>query len=755
MAEPLSADQQELVRQAVQSQALKDMLTVGGIGLAGGVATRGLLGLLSRPVPSMVNRGPGPSVVTIPTPVYTSAADQKRAIKTAYAREDWPLYYPGLVTAGLGGAIGGFGLMNHLMNSKTKSDLKAEEDAARAEYQQALLDQYNPRDLPVAARIPVSTLPQVQKAMKQAPSSLPDPTGSSSVPALKMAEAPGEMKSGPPSGPGSYEAAIGFQSPATQQWGASPRAGGYVSSLWAGLGKNLIPPVPRPEGLPYHSTAENFVPPTEADAVGLGASKGLHGPSPTAAKPGPVDGESAGDAKEYTLGTTGRVLEWLSRNRDAVLAGGGVAALGLGAYGLNQLLRSKPKPHAKSATKVASSEVLDELEVLAEAVEKKASVLGFEAPSWGQLQGMYGAYAIPAAAASGLLAYNHFRSRSTNTLLEKALKERERQRWASRPPEIYAVPQPVHLEGGHLTETESKKMPELAALKAASVKSAIYDGALLGGVIGGAAAPPGNAWRGVGRGAALGAATNLGAAVGAGGGALTGALGGDTLGRLIGGPDGARFGGLAGLGLGAVLGGVGGGVGTFRLLKQPIWNRPWKGEEKPQPKNVKDPEKSASLLGGTGLAGGLGAAASSIKPALGGLKAPALPAPQPVAAPLPAVPPGVMKTVPEPAPGQPGWQHQVDGLGSQMAGIGKDVFGGVTGFPSRYSSGHYPHGTPLPGVMKDKDKYAYRPGGVGYYKLPPPPGPIESKLSPDSYVPTPPAASPLGKGWQGNAARGK
>jgi hypothetical protein len=176
----------------VTGQAANDILTVGGLGLAGGLAVRGAMGLpgfFGRRPSKTLDRGPGPSIVTVPTPVYATAADQNRAarlkmaspsiLKTAFGRGDIPWYYPGMAVAGLGGAAGGYGLMIHIMNSKEKSDLQSEEEVARQEYQKAMLEQYDPKLLPTADRVPLSTLPKVQKELSTAPA----------MPALKMASA--------------------------------------------------------------------------------------------------------------------------------------------------------------------------------------------------------------------------------------------------------------------------------------------------------------------------------------------------------------------------------------------------------------------------------------------------------------------------------------------------------------------------------------------------------------------------------------
>ena len=169
-----------------EQNALRDILTVGGLGAAAGVGVAGLTGLPSffgRPKPKVDPRSTMQSVVAIPTPVYATEADQRRAthLKTAYAqsRGDLPYYYPGMIAAGLAGAGGGYGIMNHFLKTKAKSDMRADEDDAQAEYQKAMLEQYDPKLLPTADRVPVSDLSQVQKQL--ATPSLPRPRSTCSI----------------------------------------------------------------------------------------------------------------------------------------------------------------------------------------------------------------------------------------------------------------------------------------------------------------------------------------------------------------------------------------------------------------------------------------------------------------------------------------------------------------------------------------------------------------------------------------------
>ena len=61
----------------------------------------------------------------------------------------------------------------------------------------------------------------------------------------------------------------------------------------------------------------------------------------------------------------------------------------------------------------------------------------------GQLANMYGWWAVPAALAGGTAAYNWQSGRGRRALLDKALKERERERQRYSPPELLAMPMPV------------------------------------------------------------------------------------------------------------------------------------------------------------------------------------------------------------------------------------------------------------------------------------------------------------------------
>lgn len=230
------------IEDAIKNDALKDILTVGGMAAAGGIGARGLLGLrymFGRRKPNLT-RALGPTVLSVPTPVYANAQDEARAQKYAGVLDDvnkgfsgmhakvesmypgvtsgkttnhaglanaasiagsiakplaigagayglyralkpkpkpipaaektaaphilsdrteLPWYYPGVTMAGVGGLAGGYKLMDYLMDKKRKADLADETEEAKAQYHQAMLDQYNPASVPAAGVVPDFPVP--------------------------------------------------------------------------------------------------------------------------------------------------------------------------------------------------------------------------------------------------------------------------------------------------------------------------------------------------------------------------------------------------------------------------------------------------------------------------------------------------------------------------------------------------------------------------------------------------------------------
>lgn len=140
---------------AIKAEAMRQILTVLGIGTAAGASARGIMGLPglfgSRVASKRVSSVPVPT----PYPVYVDEKERKKALqKSAEGAEKvnelwW--YYPGMAAAGLGGLVGGHKLMDWLVTSKRRRDFESELEEAKGKYRKALLGQYDP------ARVPVKT----------------------------------------------------------------------------------------------------------------------------------------------------------------------------------------------------------------------------------------------------------------------------------------------------------------------------------------------------------------------------------------------------------------------------------------------------------------------------------------------------------------------------------------------------------------------------------------------------------------------
>lgn len=94
----------------------------------------------------------------------------------------------------------------------------------------------------------------------------------------------------------------------------------------------------------------------------------------------------------------------------------------------------------------ADPDLAEDLDALSEFV--KTAALPDWMPNWlkgklGLATNMYLPIAGMLALTAGLGAYHYAKRRSPEERLAKAIKQRERLRWAVRPPEIYAVPEPL------------------------------------------------------------------------------------------------------------------------------------------------------------------------------------------------------------------------------------------------------------------------------------------------------------------------
>lgn len=144
----------------------------------------------------------------------------------------------------------------------------------------------------------------------------------------------------------------------------------------------------------------------------------------------------------------------------------GLAGVGLGWKGADMVLDSRRKAEREKELEAARSQFHDallsqydaplaqgemtakvaadrelgrELDALFATFEKTATLA-----DWGgTAAGAYGTYATLAALLGGTWAYDKAQKRSRRSVLESALKKRQRNQFAQSPTEIYAVPEPV------------------------------------------------------------------------------------------------------------------------------------------------------------------------------------------------------------------------------------------------------------------------------------------------------------------------
>jgi len=142
----------------------------------------------------------------------------------------------------------------------------------------------------------------------------------------------------------------------------------------------------------------------------------------------------------------------------------GMGGLGLGWHGMGKLLTALREHQGKIELESARSDFRDamlsqydrpgerrkaagdeatlgtDLDQLYDAAEKQAVDMG----EWARyLTNYYGLYAAPAAALAGIGAYNITKKRSRRSVLDQALKQRQRERAEGAPSELYAMPVPV------------------------------------------------------------------------------------------------------------------------------------------------------------------------------------------------------------------------------------------------------------------------------------------------------------------------
>lgn len=161
----------ELAQAQVKRDALNDILATGL--LAGGLGV-GFRALQSRQNLFSGTPAADESDASLPLsqplqvqmPIYDSKQDKKTSDKNvkalnksagwwkeffgggfANSKEQIPYYYPGMIGAGLAGGWGGYHLADRLIQKKKKQDVQSELDAARQEYQKALLSNFDPKKI--------------------------------------------------------------------------------------------------------------------------------------------------------------------------------------------------------------------------------------------------------------------------------------------------------------------------------------------------------------------------------------------------------------------------------------------------------------------------------------------------------------------------------------------------------------------------------------------------------------------------------
>lgn len=128
----------------LRSQALSNLSRTLLVGLGAGAALRGVKGLANLSGPKLTANTMSPAFVQVPYP----EKDEKQASLGNFLSGDsassvWgiPWFMPAVTAAGLGGTLGGYSLMNRLINKRRETDRKSEQSDAVQEFEQAMLDQ--------------------------------------------------------------------------------------------------------------------------------------------------------------------------------------------------------------------------------------------------------------------------------------------------------------------------------------------------------------------------------------------------------------------------------------------------------------------------------------------------------------------------------------------------------------------------------------------------------------------------------------
>lgn len=136
---------QQATSQKLREQALQNALSMGLVGTGAGMAGRGFFGLLE-----LIRRNASKPPRSVPTPVPIDLPLEENESKIAgvadFLRGDYaqsisgvPWAVPAAVGAGGAGLVGGWSLMDYLLDKRRKGDLDAELEKAKSEYESALI----------------------------------------------------------------------------------------------------------------------------------------------------------------------------------------------------------------------------------------------------------------------------------------------------------------------------------------------------------------------------------------------------------------------------------------------------------------------------------------------------------------------------------------------------------------------------------------------------------------------------------------
>lgn len=123
------------------------LLTGAGVGMAG----RGLLGVLQLTKRNLSPpQGLGGDIVPVDVPYPAAEEEEKVAgvsnfFKGDYAKSPWgiPAMLPATVIGGTASIYGGWKLMDAVLDARRRAELNEDVDAAKSEFQQALLSEYD------------------------------------------------------------------------------------------------------------------------------------------------------------------------------------------------------------------------------------------------------------------------------------------------------------------------------------------------------------------------------------------------------------------------------------------------------------------------------------------------------------------------------------------------------------------------------------------------------------------------------------